>query len=150
MDIKKHNAAELFPSLFRNGGEMHTSEVTKLMVLTWARKKIRKDWKKLIVTFHRKDNKSPSENHKEISLVSIAYSCSQALSSTDYLTLEKDVPVRMKLFSGQVGTLFTKYKICEKFMNISTRSACRLLPSFFGPKVTFDSTIVQFSGTTSR
>ncbi|THD24217.1 Acyl-CoA:glycerol-3-phosphate acyltransferase [Fasciola hepatica] len=74
--LKRHKASGpdgLSPSLFKDRGEALVSELTKLLWVIWDRERIPREWcKSVIVPIHKKGDRSSCENHRGISLVSIA------------------------------------------------------------------------------
>lgn len=72
--LKRHKAVgshKLLSSLFKEGGEMLTSELTELQRSIWAREEIYKDsYKATVVLTYKKGDWSPYENHIGIRLVS--------------------------------------------------------------------------------
>lgn len=57
---------------FKDGEEVLTPELTKLLVLIRAREEIAKEWfESVIVTNYNKGSRSPHENHRGISSVRI-------------------------------------------------------------------------------
>ncbi|MBM6549358.1 reverse transcriptase family protein, partial [Streptococcus dysgalactiae subsp. equisimilis] len=74
--LKRNKAAGpdgLFPSVFKDGGPALVTELTGLLRTVWDRSEIPKDWcESVIIPIYKKGDRSSCENHRGISLVSIA------------------------------------------------------------------------------
>jgi hypothetical protein len=74
--LKRHKAAgpdKLSPSLFKDGGSVLVSQLTKLLHSVWENEQVPHEWcESVIVPIYKKGDRSSCENHRGISLVNVA------------------------------------------------------------------------------
>lgn len=74
--LKRNKAAGpdgLSPSLFKEGGQVIVQELTSLLQCIWETERVPQDWcKSVVVPIFKKGDRTSCENHRGISLVSVA------------------------------------------------------------------------------